>query len=154
MSEPKFGGEDFAQFGREEMQSALFAQLVMQQSNLAMLLLGKLPHPESGKTMRDLDGAKLFIDQLEMLEAKTKGNLTQHEEAWLKQNLMSLRLAFVEAVEAPELPAQPGSEQKTTPAPANKASDVPLTTQDKTPPAAPAEGEGESPKRFSKKFSL
>jgi hypothetical protein len=84
MNEPKVGGGDFAQFGREEIQTMLFAQLVMQQSNLAMMLLGKVPHPESGKTVRDLDGAKLFIDQLEMLEAKTKGNLAKPEEALLK----------------------------------------------------------------------
>ena len=45
------------EFNPEEMQSALFAQLVMQQSNLAMMLLGKGPQPESGQSMRDLEAA-------------------------------------------------------------------------------------------------
>src|SRR5213082_3206733 len=85
----------------EEMNSALFAYLVMQQSNMAMMLLGKTPHPESGETMKDLEAAKLFIDQLEMLEAKTKGNLTSEEANLLKQTLMTLRLSFVEAADAP-----------------------------------------------------
>src|SRR3989454_12024356 len=85
--------------GSEEMRSALFAHLVMQQSNMAMMLLGKVAHPETGKTVRDLEAAKLFIDQLEMLEAKTQGNLSTEEAAMLKQNLMALRLSFVEAVE-------------------------------------------------------
>ena len=65
--------------GREEMQSAHFAQLVMQQSNMALMLLGKVPHPESGQSVRDLDAARMFIDQLEMLEVKTRGNLNPQE---------------------------------------------------------------------------
>ena len=39
----------------DEMNSALFAHLVMQQSNMALMLLGKTPHPESGKPIRDID---------------------------------------------------------------------------------------------------
>src|SRR2546423_9515640 len=84
----------------EEMTTALFAHLVMQQSNMAMMLLGKVAHPETGQIIKDLEAAKLFIDQLEMIEAKTKGNLSKDEANLLKQNLMSLRLAFVEAVES------------------------------------------------------
>src|SRR5260370_31388951 len=86
---------------REEELSFLFAQLVMQQSNMAMMLLGKVAHPESGKVVQDVEAARLFIDQLEMLEAKTKGNLSKDEEALLKQTLMTLRLNFVQTVESP-----------------------------------------------------
>ena len=154
MNKPGAGSRESAEFSREEMLSALFAQMVMQQSNLAMLLLGKVPHPESGQTVRDLDGAKLFIDQLEMLEAKTRGNLTHHEEGLLKQSLMALRLAFVEAVESPEPPAQ--SKAAPPAAPANPTGTTPMepqiiTAPEETPGAA---GEEESRKRFSKKFSL
>src|SRR5678810_906781 len=84
---------------QEEMMTALFAQLVIQQSNMAMMLLGKVAHPETGQVHKDVESARLFIDQLEMLEAKTKGNLSKEESALLKQSLMTLRLAFVEAVE-------------------------------------------------------
>lgn len=97
---------------REAVHSMLFNQLVVQQSSLALILLGKVPHPETGKTTRDLEAARLFIEQLEMLEAKTRGNLAKHEEALLKQTLMTLRLAYVEAAEAPPLP---GPENKTAP---------------------------------------
>ena len=79
---------------------ALFAQLVLQQSNMALMLLGHTAHPETGKAVKDLEAAKLFIDQLEMLEAKTKGNLTKEETGLLKQTLMTLRLTFVDAVQA------------------------------------------------------
>ena len=85
---------------REESMSAQFAGLVMQQTNLALMLLGKTPHPETQKTMLDIDGAKMFIDQLEMLEVKTQGNLKADEAKLLKQNLTALRLAFVQAIDS------------------------------------------------------
>src|SRR5215470_6343806 len=93
--------------GRDEELSFLFAQMVMQQSNMAMMLLGKVAHPESGKVHKDIEAARLFIDQLEMLEQKTKGNLSKDESTLLKQSLMSLRLAFVDAVDSPKPEEQP-----------------------------------------------
>jgi hypothetical protein len=119
-----------------EMQSALFAQLVMQQANMAFMLLGKTPHPETGKTVRDLEAAQLFIGQLEMLEAKTKGNLNRDEENLLKQTLMSLHMAFVEMANTPKIdePA-PSIESKTAPA-----------------ESADAAKSDESGKRFSKTY--
>src|ERR1051326_9119762 len=84
---------------REQMMSALFAGMVIQQGNMALTFLGKLPHPETNETIRDTETAKVFIDQLEMLEVKTKGNLDRREEALLKQTLMTVRLAFVETVD-------------------------------------------------------
>jgi len=36
---------------REQLNSALFAQLVIQQANMAMMLMGKVAHPETGKTV-------------------------------------------------------------------------------------------------------
>src|SRR4030095_5244099 len=118
MSDSGKEGAGSMEFSREEMQSALFAQLIMQQSNLAMMLLGKVPHPESGQPVRDLESARLFIDQLEMLEVKTKGNLNKEEEMLLKQSLMALRMAFVEAVESPPPTAKTAESPAATTAPA------------------------------------
>lgn len=134
--------EPAAEPSREEMQSALFAQLVIQQANMAMMLLGKVPHPETGKPVKDLDAARLFIDQLEMLETKTKGNLTKEEAGLLKQSLMNLRLAFVEAVETPDPQSEP---KPTEPAPSTPAG------QAAGPAASPPE-EDEHRKKFSKKY--
>jgi hypothetical protein len=131
--------DEFQPASREEMQSALFAQLVMQQSGMATMLMGKSPHPETGQMTQDLEAARLFIDQLEMLQVKTRGNLNKMEQALLKQTLMALQMAFVEAVERP-LPA-------TQPKPAEPAG------ENKTAPAETT-GAEESKKRFSKKFSL
>ena len=131
-AEPQMGGS------RDAIFSALFAQLVMQQANMAMMLLGKMAHPETGKLMQDIEAARLFIDQLEMLEVKTKGNLTKEESNLLKQSLMSLRLGFVEAVESPKPPAGTQSKEASTP---------------ETPaPETPSAEQEEHRKKFSKKY--
>lgn len=137
--------QDLGPISREEMMSALFAQLVIQQSNMAMLLMGKVPHPQTGETVRDIEAARLFIDQLEMLEAKTKGNLTKEEDHLLKQSLMSLRMAFVEAVESPAPEAQkPDAEKKPEP--------VMPPLENKIESPADAGPDAESKKKFTKKY--
>src|SRR5258708_21709384 len=99
----------------QDIASALFAQLILQQTNMAMMLLGKVAAPESGQVFKDLEAARLFIDQLEMLEIKTKGNLSKQESGLLKQSLMSLRLTFVEAVDAKEPETTPAKEVSPSP---------------------------------------
>src|SRR5947208_6832 len=86
---------------REEFMSALFANMVFQNTNMTLMMLGRVPHPESGERITDLDAARMFIDQLEMLAVKTKGNLTKEEDRLLQQSLTHVRLAFVEVVEKP-----------------------------------------------------
>ena len=58
--------------------------------------LGLLAHPVTGKTGVDLPTAKHGIDLLEMLEAKSKGNLDAGEASFLTGALHHLRMAFVE----------------------------------------------------------
>ena len=144
MSDSHAAEESAAEPSREELQSALFAQLVMQQANLAMMLMGKVPHPESGRSTKDLEAARLFIDQLEMLEAKTKGNLTSQESGLLKQSLMSLRMAFVEAVESPQPAAAESKPQGAQVGPKPQAAGEAAPE-----PGTPAE---ESHKKFTKKY--
>ena len=97
MNDPHAKDNQSAGDNPEEMRSALFAQLVMQQASMAMMLLGKTPHPETGQTVRDLEAAKYFIDQLEMLEVKTKGNLEEAETRLLQSLIYDLRVAYVDA---------------------------------------------------------
>src|SRR5882724_1145920 len=104
MNEPK-PSEPPPQASRPEMMAAVFTNMVMQQTNMALMFLGQVPHPETGQPVRDLDAARMFIDQLEMLDAKTKGNLDKREEGLLKQSLTALRMAFVEAVNSEAPPA-------------------------------------------------
>ena len=140
------GPEDMT---REEYQSALFANMVIQQTNLAMMMLGKAPHPETGQVIQDLDTARMFIDQLEMLEAKTKGNLTPPEERLLKQALPALHMAFVEATNSSggKIEMTPEPPAAAQPAPAPEAKPAPAAPAGETPAAA-----DESRKKFSKKY--
>jgi hypothetical protein len=144
MSNPTVSPPNSDAAGREEILSSLFAQLVIQQVQLAMMLLGKTPHPQSGRVLRDLEGARSFIDQLEMIEVKTRGNLNREEEQLLKQSLMSLRLAFVEAVESPA-PESPPAAGQTASAGTAEGQSAPA------PEAVPPE-DAEAKKKFSKKY--
>lgn len=136
------------EISREEIMSALFGHMVIQNTNMALLLLGQIPHPETGEHAYDVDAARMFIDQLEMLEAKTKGNLTAQEDKLLKQSLTHLRMTFVQALENPPQEEAPSAEAPSA-----------LETGSAKPESAPAGGsaggtssEEESRKRFSKKF--
>lgn len=147
MSEPRPSENMPVERSPDEIRSALFAQMVMQQSSMAMMLLGKTAHPETGNIVRDLEAARLFIDQLEMLEVKTKGNLNQEEAALLKHSLMSLRMAFVESVGSPP-PVGPRPEQGTPPPGA-----IPTAEPGKpAAPAGPSPAEEEHRKKFTKKY--
>jgi hypothetical protein len=126
-----------------ETTSMIFAQLVLQQSNMAMIFLGKTPHPQTGQTSQDLDHARYFIDQLEMLEVKTRGNLDPQENSLLKNSLTSLRLAFVDAVSKPQPQPAPA---------ANAPAPEPSKTGEETAPATPPAGASESQKKFTKKY--
>ncbi|MGA2176220.1 MAG: DUF1844 domain-containing protein [Verrucomicrobiota bacterium] len=134
-----------------QLRSAMFASLVLQNANMALILLGKAPHPQTGQTIQDLDHARYFIDQLEMLEVKTKGNLDKQEAALLNQSLTNLRLAFVEAVEHPlaapqsGAPAGPPTDEQETPVTEPSPADKP----GQPPTAQPTV---ESHKKFSKKY--
>jgi hypothetical protein len=132
----------------DEMMSALFAHMIVQQSNMALMLMGKVAHPHTGEKVTDLEASKLFIDQLEMLEVKTKGNLSKEEAALLKQTLMTLHMSFVEAVDtAPPPSAPPAGEPPTQPsstAHEEKAGAGGTTTS--------SGEEDEHRKKFSKKY--
>lgn len=56
----------------------LFMQLIMQNQQIAMMAMGKIKNPVSDKIERNLEHAKIYIDTLDMLVAKTKGNLSEY----------------------------------------------------------------------------
>ena len=146
MSDTQSPKDALGNASRDEIMSALFAGLVVQQTNLAMMLLGKSPHPETQKTIQDIDGAKMFIDQLEMLEVRTRGNLNAEEAKLLKQSLTALRLAFVQAIDSPS-PSTSAEQPKKPAAPAEPPELSVAPGQAPTPPS-----EEEARKKFSKKY--
>ena len=128
---------------REEYLSSVFATMIMQLTNMAAMFMDKVPHPENNQMVVDLDAAQIFIDQLEMLEAKTKGNLSAEEQNVLKQGLTMVRMAFVEAADA-------GQKQAANPAPSAPSSSSASPGAPTPPPAAADETDGR--KKFTKKY--
>ena len=57
--------------------------------------LGKIAHPMTGKTEKNLEQASFVIDLLAVLQDKTKGNLTDAESRLLDNALRDLRLNYV-----------------------------------------------------------
>jgi hypothetical protein len=77
----------------------LFMQLVIQNQQIAMMAMGKIKNPVTDKIERNLEHAKVYIDSLDMLLAKTKGNLSEYEEKFLTETLKELKLNYVDEVD-------------------------------------------------------
>lgn len=61
----------------------------------ALVHLGVIEDPVSGKAEKNIAMAKQTIDILSMLQQKTSGNLTPDEDGMLKSILYDLRILFV-----------------------------------------------------------
>jgi hypothetical protein len=102
----------------------------------------------------NLELAKMFIDQLAMIQEKTRGNLTTDEATVLKNTLSNLQMVYVEVAQhvskggaQPKQPApEPGPEG---PSSAEAAADK--STSQQQPPIEPS-AEGESKKKFTKSY--
>jgi hypothetical protein len=89
----------------------LFLHLVSMFQFAAMQQMGKLANPVTGKIERDLEQARLSIDMIEMLQAKTAGARTSDESELLDKVLFELRMNFVdERKRAESEPPAPPSE--------------------------------------------
>jgi len=80
----------------EEEASERFAMLVSYLSTTAMFQLGLLPGPGGEYIPSDLANASRTIDLLEVLQEKTRGNLTSQESKLLEDVLYELRMTFLE----------------------------------------------------------
>jgi len=92
---PGIAGADAAQGGSGE--PASFGALVEMLATQAAISMSDQHDPETGQPLQNLDAAKHFIDLLGVLEAKTKGNLTDEESRLLDTLLYELRMAYVNA---------------------------------------------------------
>ncbi len=85
-----------------EYQKELFFGLILNFQMSAMINLGKIANPVTQTVERNLTEAKRVIDMMNMLAAKTKGNLTDEEDRFLQQVLTELRLNYVNEVSKPD----------------------------------------------------
>src|SRR5215467_12141510 len=127
-----------------------FIEFVMMHAQNAALFLGQIPNPKTGEAEINLDLARMFIDQLEMIQEKTRGNLTNEEAMVLRNALSNLQMAFVEVSGAAgsqraAQPEPPESAQSQAEQPASSA-------PEQSAPVASSESETESRKKFTKSY--
>ena len=128
-----------------------FVEFVMMHAQNAALFLGQIPNPKTGQGEVNLELAKMFIDQLAMIQEKTRGNLTNEEATVLRNALANLQMAYVEvaqqvgqggappAASEPQETAQPAAPEETSPTPSEDKPSV-------------ASAEPESKKKFTKSY--
>lgn len=75
-----------------------FNEFVLLQAQNAGLFLGCIPDPRTGQPNINLRAAKSVLDALEMLEAKSRGNLTENEHKILETTLKNVRPLYQKAV--------------------------------------------------------
>ena len=142
--------------------SQRFIEFVMMHAQNAALFLGQIPNPKTGEGEVNLELAKMFIDQLAMIQEKTRGNLTNEEITVLRNTLSNLQMAYVEVAREPGRarpePARPGEGAPATPAQEPAAAPSKPTEQPSTgapeppPPITSTEPETESKKKFTKSY--
>ena len=128
--------------------SQRFIEFVMMQAQNAALFLGQIPNPQTGQGEVNLELAKMFIDQLGMIQEKTRGNLTNEETAVLRNTVSNLQMAFVEVSQQSrgESPAA-----SPPPAPPAEPSAASAPAEPSSAPVAP-QAETESRKKFTKSY--
>jgi hypothetical protein len=125
-----------------------FIEFVLMQAQQAALFLGQIPNPQTGRPEVNLEVARMFIDQLAMIQEKTRGNLTSEETTVIRNALSGLQMAFFEASQAGRAGAAPRDA-----APA--ADESTAAAEPETPPAEPpppATSESDSRKKFTKTY--
>ena len=111
-----------------QLPKADFKSLMGVLASQAIMGLGAVADPKSGRVVIDLDGARFSIDLLGVLEEKTKNNLSDEEATELKQVVTELQARFVQiaqlvaqqgaAVPSTDTSSEPGATQESPVAPA------------------------------------
>ena len=130
--------------------SQRFIEFVVMHAQNAALFLGQIPNPKTGEAEVNLDLARMFIDQLAMIQEKTRGNLTTEETKVLSNALSNLQMAYVEVSrEQPKGAAQPEAPET---APPPRPAEQPAGAPEPSAPISSTESETESRKKFTKSY--
>src|ERR1700741_3280820 len=120
--------------------SQRFIEFVMMHAQNAALFLGQIPNPKTGEGEVNLELAKMFIDQLAMIQEKTRGNLTNEESTVLRNALSNLQMVYVEVAQQVSKGGAP-SRERAQESPTEPPSTPPTSTTapEEKPPVAPSE---------------
>jgi hypothetical protein len=140
----------------------IFVEFVMMQAQNAALCLGQINDPRVGQAQVNIPLAKMFIDQLAVIRAKTAGNLSADEQKVIDSALEQMEMAFVHVASrtegfhpgeslAPDLDAPPPAAPQDS-APVAEAPPAPTPAAAPSPAPAPEVPPEENRKRFSKSY--
>jgi hypothetical protein len=127
--------------------SQRFIEFVMMHAQNAALFLGQIPNPKTGEGEVNLELAKMFIDQLAMIQEKTRGNLTNEESTALKNTLSNLQMIYVEVSQQI---SKAGARQK--PSAEEPKPEAPQTKPEPSAANEPSGEASESKKKFTKSY--
>jgi len=82
---------------QDDLPPASLAELITMLATQALVSLGQIEHPLTGKPEIRLPEAKHMVDLLQVLEQKTEGNRTPEETAMLRSLLHQLRMGYITA---------------------------------------------------------
>ena len=111
-SEAPKGGGTADQYDLDDapMPPASLELLLTTLATEALVALGEVPHPATGKVQYLPHQAKYLIDTIDVLRQKTTGNLTAPEQQTIDSLLHQLRMIFVEKLnQSQPAAAAPGS---------------------------------------------
>lgn len=127
--------------------SQRFVEFVMMHAQNAALFLGQIPNPKTGEGEVNLELAKMFIDQLAMIQEKTRGNLTNEEATVLRNALSNLQMAYVEVAQQVQ---KGGAQPAAAPPEPEPSPERSTSTPEESSPITSAEPE--SKKKFTKSY--
>lgn len=87
-----------SEHAQEPLSEINFSTFVISLSTQALMHLGEIANPLTGKIETDVPVAKQMIDILGMLKDKTRGNLNASEDRLMEDILFDLRMKYVAAV--------------------------------------------------------
>ncbi|MBU1121194.1 MAG: DUF1844 domain-containing protein [Candidatus Omnitrophota bacterium] len=88
--------KDHAQEKKEPYHQPTFTIFLSSISMQAMIALGRIENPVTGKKEESKEQSRFLIDTLGIIKEKTKGNLTPEEQTLLDDSLFNLRMMYVE----------------------------------------------------------
>ncbi|MEG6504133.1 DUF1844 domain-containing protein [Nitratidesulfovibrio sp. 1201_IL3209] len=88
-------GKGGAQDGAPQMPQVTFSTFILSLASSALVQLGEVPDPDTGRTSENLLMAKHTIDVLTMLQEKTRGCADADEARLLEGVLYELRMKYV-----------------------------------------------------------
>ena len=95
-------GAGFERRSLDEPEGVDFTMLINAMAQPALLFLGEIPHPGTGKPTFNPEQARLQIDMLDLLRVKCRGNLSAEEEGLLERVLYQLRMLYVARTGQPQ----------------------------------------------------